>query len=96
MTTQHDKAKRWRLWQFSLRMLLLLMLVVAVFVALFSPHPFRSGDAIQIRFPRTVDIDENCEIRRFGVLVGKTRNIERLVDGDNVITASLRRGLLVR
>ena len=33
MTTQHDKAKRWRPWQFSLRALLLLMLVVASYLS---------------------------------------------------------------
>ena len=32
MTTHHDKAKRWRPWQFSLRALLLLMLVVVSYL----------------------------------------------------------------
>ena len=32
MTTLHDKPKRWRPWQFSLRTLLLLMLVVASYL----------------------------------------------------------------
>ena len=32
MTTQHDKAKRWMPWQFSLRALLMLMLVVASYL----------------------------------------------------------------
>ena len=32
MTTQHDKPKRWRPWQFGLRTLLLLMLVVASYL----------------------------------------------------------------
>ena len=31
MTTQHDKAKRWRPWQFSLRTLLWIFVVVASF-----------------------------------------------------------------
>ena len=33
MTTQHDKAKRWRPWRFGLRTLLLLMLVVGCYFA---------------------------------------------------------------
>ena len=32
MTAQHDKAKRWRPWRFSLRALLVLMLVVASYL----------------------------------------------------------------
>jgi hypothetical protein len=32
MTTQHDKAKRWRPWQFSIRTLLLLMLCAGCFL----------------------------------------------------------------
>jgi hypothetical protein len=32
MTTQHDKAKPWRPWQFSIRTLLLLMLVVGSYL----------------------------------------------------------------
>ena len=33
MTTQRDKAKRWRPWQFSLWTLIILTLVVAAFFA---------------------------------------------------------------
>ena len=32
MTTQHDKPKRWRPWQFSLRTILLLMFGVGCFL----------------------------------------------------------------
>lgn len=32
MTSQHDKAKRWRPWQFSLRTLLLIMFGIACFL----------------------------------------------------------------
>ena len=33
MTSQHDKAKRWRPWQFSLRTLMFLIIVVATYLS---------------------------------------------------------------
>ena len=38
MTTQHDKAKRWRPWQFSLRTLLFLTALTVVCVAWWIDH----------------------------------------------------------
>jgi hypothetical protein len=41
MTTQHDKAKRWRPWRFSIRTLLLLMFGASCFFAGWTAHEWQ-------------------------------------------------------
>ena len=41
MTSQHDKAKRWRPWQFSLAVLFLVVTIAALFSAIWLHKPSR-------------------------------------------------------
>lgn len=83
-----DKAKRWRPWRFSLATLLILTAVVAACLGIFGPPP-RTAIAIYIRFPWTINLDKSCEIRKRGILVGRSQKVEILENGDCLLTAAL-------
>ena len=61
MTTQHDKAKRWRPWQFSLRTLLVLMLVVASYLGGWMSNEWKQARDLRRAEEMEVEVTQEME-----------------------------------